>query len=378
MTDTETQVSPISEAETSAVKALKLVAKKELTGRLTIKYLNSEVSGWQAYFAKGNLQYATSTVANEERISYLLSRFFPDLETKSFPGTIDEEYNYLTSYWLSGKISVQEMRKIIYTLTQEALSHCLAAPPVELSFEDAEELDPAFLSVSPKELANPIRPKVLSWLKLQSLVQCPLYRVGIEDVKAFNNAIAEHSEWSKLKPLSKSLAKFPTLYQLAKKCQVDALGLAQKLSPLVTEKYIQVKPYEQVQAEKEAPIVACIDDSHTVQKNVRLTLETAGYEVLSITDPTHALSALARKKPVLILMDITMPVSGYELSRLLRQSESLADVPIVMLTGRDGVVDRVRARMVGATEYITKPFNPDQLVQKVRQFSMTHLVRKKS
>jgi twitching motility two-component system response regulator PilG len=87
------------------------------------------------------------------------------------------------------------------------------------------------------------------------------------------------------------------------------------------------------------------------------------------------LSALARKKPALILMDITMPVSGYELSRLLRQSESLAEVPIIMLTGRDGVVDRVRARMVGASEYITKPFNPDQLIQKVQQYSRSHLLR---
>ena len=72
-------------------------------------------------------------------------------------------------------------------------------------------------------------------------------------------------------------------------------------------------------------------------------------------------------------MDICMPdIDGYELSRQLRQSPLLRDIPIVMLTGRDGLIDRFRARMVGANEYITKPFHAKQLLTVIRKkLSMT-------
>jgi twitching motility two-component system response regulator PilG len=75
-------------------------------------------------------------------------------------------------------------------------------------------------------------------------------------------------------------------------------------------------------------------------------------------------------------MDINMPdIDGYELCRMLRQSRQLKDVPIVMLTGRDGLIDRLRAQLVGANSYLTKPFAPEQLtqaVQKVRNSAMTN------
>jgi twitching motility two-component system response regulator PilG len=67
-------------------------------------------------------------------------------------------------------------------------------------------------------------------------------------------------------------------------------------------------------------------------------------------------------------MDINMPdIDGYELCRMLRQSRQLKDVPIVMLTGRDGLIDRLRAQLVGANSYLTKPFAPEQLMQAVQK-----------
>jgi twitching motility two-component system response regulator PilG len=166
------------------------------------------------------------------------------------------------------------------------------------------------------------------------------------------------------------LTGFPNLYELARDFRMDVLTLAQKLQPYAKNRQLQVKPYEQTQIHSDAPTVACIDDSDSVQRNVKRVLETAGYQVVSLTEPARALTTLVRKKPVLILMDITMPeMNGYDLSRMLRQSASLKEVPIVMLTGRDGVVDRLRARMVGANDYITKPFNPHQLIQLVQQLT---------
>ena len=358
---------PILEAKTSVVKALKEIAKKQLSGQLTIRHFNSPTMGWRLYVGRGKIHYATSLIANQERINYLLSNWFPHLNGNGSE-SFHQEYDYLSSFWRSGQLSLQELRQLIYQLTQEALIHCLAFPPAKLEFEATVGLDPILLSASVKEIAYPIRSQALEWIKLREGLPSPLWRVGVENLNQFYNAIAQQSALSHLKSLAQPLTGFPNLYELAGEFQVDVFTLAQQLQPYAEQQQVQVKPYEQPHAPKgDTPVVACIDDSHAVQKNVKLTLETAGYEVISLTDPGRALTTLARKKPVLILMDITMPdMNGYDLSRMLRKSASLAEVPIVMLTGRDGVVDRLRARMVGANDYITKPFNPHQLIQLVQ------------
>lgn len=120
------------------------------------------------------------------------------------------------------------------------------------------------------------------------------------------------------------------------------------------------------------PIVACIDDSKTVQRQVQMTLEPAGYQVFSITDPTTSLTELVRKKPVLILLDINMPgIDGRELCVKLRRSRILKDIPIVMLTGANKEIDRTLAKFVGANDYITKPFDPNELIRVVKKLALS-------
>ncbi|MFO0210950.1 MAG: response regulator, partial [Pseudanabaena sp.] len=71
-----------------------------------------------------------------------------------------------------------------------------------------------------------------------------------------------------------------------------------------------------------------------------------------------------------VLCDITMPeIDGYELCGMLRRSSAFAKIPIIMLTGKDGFIDRVKARMVGATEYLTKPFGEKELLTTIEKYS---------
>jgi len=67
-------------------------------------------------------------------------------------------------------------------------------------------------------------------------------------------------------------------------------------------------------------------------------------------------------------MDVNMPeIDGYELCRMLRQSKQLKEIPVVMLTGRDGLLDRLRAQILGVNDYITKPFQPEHLLAAVQK-----------
>ncbi len=116
------------------------------------------------------------------------------------------------------------------------------------------------------------------------------------------------------------------------------------------------------------PLIACIDDSHTVQRQVSLVLEKFGFQVQAFTDPVVAVPRLIAEPPHLILLDINLPeVDGYEICRQLRRSPSLEQVPIVMLTAKDDPVHRIRARGVGAVDYITKPVTPQELLKRIQK-----------
>jgi len=102
---------------------------------------------------------------------------------------------------------------------------------------------------------------------------------------------------------------------------------------------------------------------------VEYILHSNGYQVTSISNPVRALSLVFQLKPNLIFCDITMPeLDGYELCAMLRKSATFAQIPIIMLTGKDGFIDRIKARMVGATEYLTKPFREKELLTIVERY----------
>jgi twitching motility two-component system response regulator PilG len=100
-----------------------------------------------------------------------------------------------------------------------------------------------------------------------------------------------------------------------------------------------------------------VDDSATIRKILGMTLERAGYAVVAEPDGELAVERLAQFVPDLILLDITMPkLDGYEVCKRIKKDPRTAHVPVVMLSGKDGFFDKVKGRMVGATEYLTKPF----------------------
>ena len=114
----------------------------------------------------------------------------------------------------------------------------------------------------------------------------------------------------------------------------------------------------------DAYTILVVDDSPTIRKLVTMTLEKYGHHVLSATNGLDALNKLKEVVPDLILSDINMPhMDGYQLCKMIRGNSVTRSVPVIMLSGKDGIFDKLRGRMVGATAYITKPFEIDSLLQ---------------
>jgi twitching motility two-component system response regulator PilG len=170
-----------------------------------------------------------------------------------------------------------------------------------------------------------------------------------------------------------------SLRQLARYLNRDILTVAKVIYPYVQQGWLQLvnsvktklntHTKETELAENYRGRIVCIDDAIAIGETVEYILKPQGYEAIALTNPLEALSLVFQLKPDLILCDITMPeLEGYEICAMLRHSTAFRLVPIIMLTGKDGFIDRVRARMVGATDYLTKPFADTELITLVEKY----------
>jgi len=118
--------------------------------------------------------------------------------------------------------------------------------------------------------------------------------------------------------------------------------------------------------------VLVIDDSNTIRRSAEIFLKQGGHEVMLAEDGFDALAKVNDYQPHLIFCDILMPrLDGYQTCAIIKRNPKFAQIPIVMLSSKDGVFDKARGRMVGAQDYLTKPFTKDQLLLAVGQIGST-------
>ncbi|MGV8804084.1 MAG: response regulator [Polaromonas sp.] len=118
--------------------------------------------------------------------------------------------------------------------------------------------------------------------------------------------------------------------------------------------------------------VLVIDDSNTIRRSAEIFLKQGGHEVLLAEDGFDALSKVNDYHPDLIFCDILMPrLDGYQTCAIIKRNTRFSEVPIVMLSSKDGVFDKARGRMVGSQDYLTKPFTKDQLLKTVQALGST-------
>ncbi|NQW93439.1 MAG: response regulator [Polaromonas sp.] len=114
--------------------------------------------------------------------------------------------------------------------------------------------------------------------------------------------------------------------------------------------------------------ILVIDDSNTIRRSAEIFLKQGGHEVLLAEDGFDALAKVNDYQPNLIFCDILMPrLDGYKTCAIIKRNARFSDVPIVMLSSKDGVFDKARGRMVDSQDYLTKPFTKDQLLHTVTE-----------
>jgi twitching motility two-component system response regulator PilG len=119
--------------------------------------------------------------------------------------------------------------------------------------------------------------------------------------------------------------------------------------------------------------VVLIDDSNTIRRSGEIFLSQAGCKVILAEDGFDGLSKVVDNKPDIIFVDVMMPrLDGYQTCALIKNHAEFKNTPVVMLTSKDSLFDRARGKLVGADQYLTKPFSKKSLIEAVTMHTTKH------
>jgi len=162
----------------------------------------------------------------------------------------------------------------------------------------------------------------------------------------------------------------------------DVLQVTRSLLPFIQSRFVEVislpdlpvpvsPPVSKTPATAAAPsspLVACVDDSPLVCQTMESLLTAAGYRFVGVEDGLRAIATMLARKPDVIFLDLVMPnTNGYEICAQLRKLSFFRNTPILILTGNDGIVDRVRAKLVGASDFLNKPVDAGIVLSVIRK-----------
>ena len=138
----------------------------------------------------------------------------------------------------------------------------------------------------------------------------------------------------------------------------DLLSVQKKPDPSQTAREVNVKRKK----------VLVVEDSTTTRKVISIALSQNGYEIIEAGDGLEALSKLNEATPDLILLDIILPImDGYKILSIIRENSEFEKIPVIMLTSKDGIISKVKGKVAGSAAYLTKPFDPAQLVATIER-----------
>ena len=145
---------------------------------------------------------------------------------------------------------------------------------------------------------------------------------------------------------------------------MEKLALKEILARMIAHK---ADPSAPVDRRAVDAAILIVDDSRTVVRALQLMLERAGYITFFASDGAQAIALAKRQRPDLILMDVVMPVmNGFEATRALVNDPQTAAIPVIMMSGAERVSDQIWGTRLGAKGFLSKPFNTQELLGKIR------------
>jgi len=121
-------------------------------------------------------------------------------------------------------------------------------------------------------------------------------------------------------------------------------------------------------ASPEQKMILVVEDSSTTRKVISITLSRQGYRVVEAADGLEALSKISEERPDLIMLDVILPkMDGYKILSIIKGNKEFKEIPVIMLTSKDGFINKMKGKMAGAAAYLTKPFDPNMMIAEIQK-----------
>lgn len=362
-------------------KYLLALAQQHRTGELVVDATTSEP--WKLYFYSGRLIYATGGQHPVRRWYRSLKRYSQQFSTSWFAEmrAPDDywEVDFVNQAIQQQHISLEQAKAIIQNIVDEAMLTLLPYSTDDVQWHPnrmvAQQL--VFLSVQRALVRSHQIYDDLPAIAGENLPTLKKHELPYLSPIVINpRGLQMHLSPAKYERLSRWMQGNITLWDIAAQTHRLLPDTIKLVLPLIYQGWVDLQPIPDIPAPYVPPravaargithkgLIACIDDSPLVSKFMAELIQPLGYEVLPVTKPVEQISTLTQHRPDLIFLDITMPnISGYELCKFLRRTEAFYKTPIIILTGRDGMLDRMRAKIAGADDFLAKPPAPDKIAQ---------------
>ncbi|MDJ0634503.1 MAG: response regulator [Xenococcaceae cyanobacterium MO_188.B29] len=336
-------------------------------------------SKWVFYLHSGFIMYVTGGVHPIRQWVRHLNTQFPHLfapkskfNWKSDLATINPQnvkisWHYeLLSLWIQQqKITREQATKMIWSVIVEGLFDINQATQVSYELKQSQSVFPkssAIVLIDGNQVVAEVERQWRTWQEARLTQHYPNQAPVIRQPEQLQQNTSPHV----LQMLNQLLEGQPTLRELSIRMKRDVLTVIRSLMPYFQSGLVELVNVPDIpspvnidsneKTEKERkPLIACVDDSPLVCQSMEKLLVASGYRFVGINEPLRAFGALLALKPDLIFLDLMMPnTNGYEICDKLRRIPTFRNTPIIILTGNDGVVDRVRAKIVGATDFLSK------------------------
>ncbi|MCS7031487.1 MAG: response regulator [Gloeomargarita sp. SKYG116] len=332
---------------------------------------------WQFYLFMGRLVYATGGVHPVRRWRRLWPQYCPNYTPA--PQQVSEDwpwdYGMVAQAVARGAMTKEQAQAYVQAWSQATLLECLTtwqrrSEPGQLTWQAGRVLPQRWMLVQVDYWWEDVQPQLRRW---QALGAIGWEQVPVIDRRGQLKNLVSPTAYQQL---TRVLDGQSTFWDIAQRLGRPVEQVVASLRSLIHDGVVILKevpdlpaPVMQVVAPPppQRPVIACIDDSPLVAQALRHILEPLGYEVWGLTDPLRSMSQLLQRQPVLIFLDLVMPqTNGYEVCAFLRKSAVFQQTPIVILTGQGGVIDRVRAKLCGANDFLAKPPVAERVIEVVQ------------
>ncbi|MCW6050285.1 response regulator [Lyngbya sp. CCAP 1446/10] len=357
---------------------LAVLSQKQATGKLLLEQGEQQ---WQLYFFQGSLVYATGGAHRARRWYRAVGQHCRNFQVDLRDLDAGElwEYQLIQQGLAASEMSLQQAKAIVHSSVSEVFFALIGQSGLRREWRPSEKYFSKIISsllLSVTEVEKILCSTEQIWQKWKGMglwlvdpEQAPLLKAS---AKLQENRFSSSS----LIALGNVFNGENTLWDIAFKKKQCVTVATRALVNYMKQGLVNFRtvpdlpsPIEQWRLAaamngRVRPLIACIDDSPTVCEFLQQILLPAGYRVLKIQDPMDGVGIIAKQKPALIFMDVVMPkTSGFALCNFLRKTPSFRETPIVFLTGQDSIIDRTRAKLTGASDFLTKPPNPEQVLQ---------------